>query len=56
MTSPSNPSSGEDLGAMTGNVVRFADLKSRPIPLMFIDSILPGHQRHNYARDRRHRQ
>ena len=39
----------EDLGAMTGNVVRFRDLKSRPIPLMFIDSILPGHQRHNYA-------
>lgn len=41
--------SAEDLGVMTGNVVRFGALKSRPIPLMFIDSILPGHQRHNYA-------
>lgn len=39
----------EDLGAMTGNVVRFKDLKSRAIPLMFIDSVIPGHQRHNYA-------
>lgn len=39
----------EDLGAMTGRVVRFADLKSRAVPLMFIDSVLPGHQRHNYA-------
>ena len=43
------PPPQEDLGAMTGNVVRFADLKSRPIALMFIDSIIPGHQRHNYA-------
>ena len=39
----------EDLGAMTGNVVRFRELRKRPIPLMFIDSILPGHQRHNFA-------
>ncbi len=46
---PHPASAPEDLGAMTGNVVRFRDLKSRPIPLMFIDSILPGHQRHNYA-------
>lgn len=30
-------------------VVRFDDLKRRGIPLMFIDSILPGHQRMNYA-------
>src|SRR3712207_6311421 len=30
-------------------VVRFADLKQRGIPLMFIDSALPGHQRMNYA-------
>jgi mannose-6-phosphate isomerase-like protein (cupin superfamily) len=30
-------------------VVRFDDLKQRGIPLMFIDSILPGHQRMNYA-------
>lgn len=31
------------------HVVRFAELKDRGIPLMFIDSILPGHQRMNYA-------
>ena len=30
-------------------VVRFGDLKQRGIPLMFIDSIVPGHQRMNYA-------
>jgi hypothetical protein len=30
-------------------VVRFDDLKRNGIPLMFIDSILPGHQRMNYA-------
>lgn len=30
-------------------IVRFDDLKQRGIPLMFIDSILPGHQRMNYA-------
>ena len=30
-------------------VVRFDQLKQRGIPLMFIDSILPGHQRMNYA-------
>lgn len=30
-------------------VLRFRDLKARGIPLMFIDSILPGHQRMNYA-------
>lgn len=30
-------------------IVRFHDLKDRGIPLMFIDSILPGHQRMNYA-------
>jgi quercetin dioxygenase-like cupin family protein len=30
-------------------IVRFEDLKQRGIPLMFIDSILPGHQRMNYA-------
>ena len=53
MNATPNPSAdtppAEDLGAMTGNVVRFKDLKSRPIPLMFIDSVLPGHQRHNFA-------
>ncbi|WP_144699697.1 cupin domain-containing protein [Fictibacillus phosphorivorans] len=30
-------------------IVRFNDLKSKAIPLMFIDSIIPGHQRLNYA-------
>jgi quercetin dioxygenase-like cupin family protein len=30
-------------------IVRFDELKQRGIPLMFIDSILPGHQRMNYA-------
>jgi quercetin dioxygenase-like cupin family protein len=30
-------------------IVRFDDLKSKAIPLMFIDSIIPGHQRLNYA-------
>ena len=49
MTSTSDARAPEDLGAMTGNVVRFADLPSRAVPLMFIDSIIPGHQRHNYA-------
>lgn len=30
-------------------IVRFDDLKHRGIPLMFIDSVLPGHRRMNYA-------
>ena len=30
-------------------IVRFDQIKERGIPLMFIDSILPGHQRMNYA-------
>lgn len=30
-------------------IIRFEDLKQRGIPLMFIDSALPGHQRMNYA-------
>ncbi len=30
-------------------IVRFDDLVKNGIPLMFIDSILPGHQRMNYA-------
>lgn len=34
---------------MAGRIVRFDDLRDRGIPLMFIDSILPGHQRMNYA-------
>lgn len=39
----------EDLGDMTGRVMRFDTLKENPVSLMFIDSILPGHQRLNYA-------
>jgi quercetin dioxygenase-like cupin family protein len=34
---------------MARRVVRFDDLKDKGIPLMFIDSILPGHWRMNYA-------
>ena len=30
-------------------IVRFDELKHRGIPMMFIDSVLPGHQRMNYA-------
>ena len=30
-------------------IVRFDELKHHGIPLMFIDSVLPGHQRMNYA-------
>lgn len=34
---------------MAKRVVRFDELKHKGIPLMFIDSILPGHWRMNYA-------
>ncbi|CAM3792796.1 hypothetical protein [Deinococcus frigens] len=34
---------------MYARVSRFADLKLRGMPLMFIDSALPGHQRMNYS-------
>ncbi|MBF6595707.1 MAG: cupin domain-containing protein [Thermaceae bacterium] len=34
---------------MQQRIVRFNQLKNQGIPLMFIDSILPGHQRMNYA-------
>lgn len=34
---------------MQQRIVRFDQLKNQGIPLMFIDSILPGHQRMNYA-------
>lgn len=34
---------------MQGRIVRFDQLKGQGVPLMFIDSILPGHQRMNYA-------
>jgi mannose-6-phosphate isomerase-like protein (cupin superfamily) len=35
--------------SMARHVVRFDELKAQGIPLMFIDSILPGHWRMNYA-------
>ncbi|MFN8484308.1 MAG: cupin domain-containing protein [Anaerolineae bacterium] len=34
---------------MEKRVARFEDIKQRPIPVMFIDSVLPGHYRMNYA-------
>jgi len=34
---------------MEGRISRFSELLERPIPLMFIDSALPHHQRLNYA-------
>ncbi|HZQ06478.1 MAG TPA: cupin domain-containing protein [Anaerolineae bacterium] len=34
---------------MQSRIVRFAELKQRGVPLMFIDSIIPGHHRMNYA-------
>jgi hypothetical protein len=34
---------------MAGRIARFSGLKGRSLPLMFIDNILPGHQRMNYA-------
>lgn len=34
---------------MLARVVRFNDVKQHPIPLMFIDSVLPRHQRLNYS-------
>lgn len=43
----SNPHISES--EMQSRIVRFAELKQRGVPLMFIDSIIPGHQRMNYA-------
>ena len=40
---------GTDDDPMAGRIVRFAELRGRGTPLMFIDSILPGHRRMNYA-------
>jgi len=34
---------------MTGRIARFADLQRHGTPIMFIDSILPGHHRINYS-------
>lgn len=35
--------------SMAKRVMRFDDLKAKGIPIMFIDSLLPGHYRMNYA-------
>ncbi|MGB7341206.1 MAG: hypothetical protein WBC91_20075, partial [Phototrophicaceae bacterium] len=35
--------------SMAKRVMRFNDLKDKGIPIMFIDSMLPTHQRMNYA-------
>lgn len=40
---------GEELGVMEGRISRFREMLERPIPMMFIDSPLPHHQRLNYA-------
>ena len=34
---------------MQGRIARFADVLRHGVPLMFIDSVLPGHHRMNYA-------
>ena len=34
---------------MEGRIVRFADMKENGTPIMFIDSILPGHYRMNFS-------
>ena len=35
--------------SMAARVMRFDELKHKGIPIMFIDSMLPGHMRMNYA-------
>lgn len=35
--------------SMAARVMRFEELKNNGIPIMFIDSMLPGHHRMNYA-------
>ena len=35
--------------SMAARVMRFEELKRKGIPIMFIDSMLPGHERMNYA-------
>jgi quercetin dioxygenase-like cupin family protein len=34
---------------MEGRVARWSDIQQRGVPVMFIDSVLPGHYRMNYA-------
>jgi len=35
--------------SMAKRIMRFSELKNNGIPIMFIDSLLPGHYRMNYA-------
>ena len=35
--------------SMAARIMRFEELKQKGIPIMFIDSMLPGHMRMNYA-------
>ena len=35
--------------SMAARIMRFEELKQKGIPIMFIDSMLPGHHRMNYA-------
>ena len=50
MTEPPSTAAPSVVGdPMAGRIVRFADVQGRGIPLMFIDSILPGHRRMNYS-------
>jgi quercetin dioxygenase-like cupin family protein len=37
------------LDPMAGRIARFADLQRHGTPIMFIDSVLPGHRRINYS-------
>ncbi len=34
---------------MRGRIARFADIRAAGVPIMFIDSVLPGHRRMNYS-------
>jgi quercetin dioxygenase-like cupin family protein len=38
-----------EVDPMAGRIVRFDDLKRDGTPIMFIDSVLPGHYRMNYS-------
>lgn len=43
------PSTSRKTDPMDGRIARFADLKGSGTPLMFIDSVVPGHYRMNYS-------
>jgi quercetin dioxygenase-like cupin family protein len=38
-----------DPDPMEGRIARFEDMKEKGIPIMFIDSVLPGHYRMNFS-------